>query len=213
MEDLSLAPQVCGLHVEEEGEVEKEEEEKREVFLHRIGEDRAEENNAIKILACFNNKNENEEVVYCEFDKGQVDVGQGQGEGEGPGGGGGEGGQSQGDEFKVEIEQSNEEIFRDELGKKERDILFDTIQIGTLDVEGIKDLDCEIPKVSSINCAALTTPVIKCERNVSTDPKIKNVSVIKSENSTLSMMNIPTNPDDKVALDINIVLGGQTLLS
>merc|ERR1712055_549053 len=60
----------------------KEEEEKKEVFLHRIGKDRAEENNAIKILACFNNKNEKEEVDYCEIDQGQAEVGQGQGGGE-----------------------------------------------------------------------------------------------------------------------------------
>ena len=42
------------------------------MFLHRLGKDRAGENNAIKILASSDNKDENEEVDYCEIDQPSV---------------------------------------------------------------------------------------------------------------------------------------------
>ena len=62
----------------------------------------------------------------------------------------------------------------------------------------------------------MSTPVIKCdqqtnaERNVPIGPKVENVCISKSKSSTLSMLNIPTDPGDKITLNINITLGRET---
>ena len=50
--------------------------------------------------------------------------------------------------MKVDLEnvQGREEVLDIELGKEERKKLFEELQIETLDIESIRELDCEILK-------------------------------------------------------------------
>merc|ERR1712082_138034 len=159
-----------------------EQEEKREVFLHRLGKDRAGESNAINLLMSSDNKAENvvvnhEIVVNCETAQPSIIHYISESTPEA----------IQINEREcIENVQGREEVLDHELGKEERKKLFKELQIETLDIESIRELDCEIIEGrSSINCAALSTPVIKCDQQTSAEGNIPIDCISKSKNSTL----------------------------